>query len=93
MTTSDNGAGIIEAPRSLDALLNSKTYQGMTDAEIQAIIDYWKDYKYTEGYQAARYDNAADEAAAMQSFWQKQASEAEAAFNAAVTSAIRFQEV
>ena len=91
MTTSDSG--IIEAPRSLDALLNSKTYQGMSDAEIQTIIDYWKDYKYNEGYQAARYDNAADEAAAMKSFWQKQASEAEAAFNAAVASTVKFQEV
>ena len=93
MTTSDNGAGIIEAPRNLDVLLNSKTYQGMTDIEIQAIIDYWKNYKYNEGYQAARYDNAADEVTSMQSFWQKQASEAEAAFNAAVASTVKFQEV
>ena len=93
MTTSNSSAGIIEAPRSLDVLLNSTTYQGMTDTEIQTIIDYWKDYKYTEGYQAARYDNAADEVAAMQSFWKKQASEAEAAFNAAVASTVKFQEV
>ena len=65
----------------------------MTDTEIQTIIDYWKDYKYTEGYQAARYDNAADEVTAMQLFWKKQASEAEAAFNTAVASTVKFQEV
>lgn len=33
-------ADIIEAPRELSALLNSNTYQGMTDDEIERVITY-----------------------------------------------------
>lgn len=33
-------ADIIEAPRELSALLNSNTYQGMTDDEIERVIAY-----------------------------------------------------
>lgn len=38
--------------RSIGDLLDCKTYQGMTDTEIQSLIDYWRQYGYSEGYTA-----------------------------------------
>ena len=38
-----------DKPRSLESLLKSTTYQGMTDEEIGRIIDYRCEQSYTEG--------------------------------------------
>ena len=38
-----------QEPRTLDVLLSLDTYQGMTDEEIQTIIDYEKEMAYGRG--------------------------------------------
>ena len=97
MTTSDmtetREPGIIETERSLDTLLKSTTYQGMTDSEIERIIAYREEMARQE--ESTRQARAAVEAQtdAMQEHWRKQADEAEAAFNQAVFSTVRFQTV
>lgn len=99
MTTSDNG--IVQEmseissdePRSLETLLKSTTYQGMTDEEIGRIIEYRCEQSYLDGYNAAREEYNDAQSKAMREHWQKQAETAEAAFNAAVMSTIHFQEV
>ena len=99
MTTSD-GSIVQEMPeissdepRSLESLLKSTTYQGMTDEEIGRIIDYRCEQSYTEGYNAARAEYNEARAQEMREHWQQQAEAAEAAFNAAVMSTVHFQEV
>lgn len=99
MTTSD-GSVVQEMPeisndepRSLETLLKSTTYQGMTDEEIGRIIEYRCEQSYMEGYNAAREEYNEEQSKAMREHWQKQAETAEAAFNAAVMSAVKFQEV
>lgn len=82
-----------DEPRSLESLLKSQTYQGMTDEEIGRIIEYRCELAYRDGYNAAREEYNEEQAHAMREHWQKQAETAEAAFNAAVMSAIKFQEV
>lgn len=99
MTTSDGG--IVQEmpeissdePRSLETLLKSTTYQGMTDEEIGRIIDYRCEQSYMDGYNAAREEYNEEQSQAMREHWQKQAETAEAAFNAAVMSTVKFQEV
>lgn len=92
MTTSD-GTGIIEEPRSLDVLLKSTTYQGMTDEEIQRIIDYRVQVAQTSAEVAAQREAIDAQTEAMREHWQEQAATAEAAFNNAVMSTVRFQGV
>lgn len=82
-----------DEPRSLESLLKSKTYQGMTDEEIGRIIEYRCEQSYTEGYNAARAEYNEARAQEMREHWQQQAEMTEAAFNAAVMSTVRFQEV
>lgn len=97
MTTSDmtetREAGIIETERSLDVLLKSTTYQGMTDSEIARIIAYREEMARQE--ESTRQARAAVEAQteAMRDHWQKLADEAETAFNQAVFSTVKFQTV
>lgn len=99
MTTSD--AGIVQEmpeitsdePRSLETLLKSTTYQGMTDEEIGRIIEYRCEQSYLDGYNAAREEYNEEQSKAMREHWQMQAETAEAAFNAAIMSAVKFQEV
>lgn len=82
-----------DEPRSLETLLKSTTYQGMTDIEIQAIIDYRCSVSYERGYSDARSEYNDEQTRAMIDHWNAQAETAEAAFNAAVMSAVKFQEV
>lgn len=99
MTTYDSG--IVQEmpeissdePRSLETLLKSTTYQGMTDEDIGRIIEYRCEQSYLDGYNAAREEYNEEQSKAMREHWQKQAETAEAAFNAAVMSAVHFQEV
>lgn len=44
--------------RKIDDLLKADTYQGMTDEEIQSIVDYYKADYYQKGYNAAMSDEA-----------------------------------
>lgn len=82
-----------DKPRSLESLLKSTTYQDMTDEEIGRIIGYRCEQSYTEGYNAARSEYNEARAREMREHWRQQAEVAEAAFNAAVMSTVRFQEV
>lgn len=86
-------SGIIETERSLDVLLKSTTYQGMTDSEIARIIAYREEMARQE--ESTRQARAAveEQTEAMREHWAKQADEAEAAFNQAVFSTVRFQTV
>lgn len=91
--TETREAGIIETERSLDVLLKSTTYQGMTDSEIARIIAYREEMARQE--ESTRQARAAVEAQteAMRDHWQKLADEAETAFNQAVFSTVKFQTV
>lgn len=82
-----------DEPRSLESLLKSQTYQGMTDEEIGRIIEYRCEQSYLDGYNAAREEYNEARAQEMREHWQQQAEIAESAFNAAVMSTVRFQEV
>lgn len=82
-----------DEPRSLESLLKSQTYQGMTDEEIGRIIEYRCEQSYIEGYNDARAEYNEEQAQAMRQHWHQQAEIAESAFNAAVMSAIKFQGV
>lgn len=93
MTTTDEPTGIIEQPRDIDTLLKSTTYQGMTDDEIQMIVDFTADTNYKRGYADARVDNESDRLKIMQAHFEEQAAKAEAAFNAAILSTVKFEEV
>lgn len=48
--------GLIELQRDVNVLLEMDSYQGMTDAEIQSVIDYWKDVAASEARDAMRHD-------------------------------------
>lgn len=56
MTTDD---GIIEYVRDINVLLELDTYQGMSDAEIQSIIDYRVSVAVEEATNNAHIDEAA----------------------------------
>lgn len=81
MTTSD---GIIEQPRSLDVLLKSTTYQGMTDEEITRIIAYREEQARQSEATAQQAEAVREQTEAMRAHWEAQAVQAEAAFNNAV---------
>lgn len=79
--------------RTVSELLKLYTYQGMTDAEIQSLIDYYKQSSYNQGVSesnAAALDRRTEEML-------KQASDASAtaaaAFDAAIKSTVAFTEV
>ena len=48
---------IIELQRDLNVLLEMESYQDMTDAEIQSIIDYKVGIARRDGYQDAVHDS------------------------------------
>ena len=85
MTTSE---GIIEQPRSLDVLLKSTTYQGMTDDEIARIIAYREERARTSEATAQQAEAVREQTEAMKQHWEEEAAKAEAAFNTAVFGVI-----
>lgn len=90
MITSDD-AGIIEQPRPLETLLKSTTYQGMTDDEIQRVIDWYAGDAYTRGKNDASIAAINDRYREMMERVDEIADRSEAAFNAAIASTVRFQ--
>lgn len=97
MTTSDGTdirePGIIETERSLDTLLKSTTYQGMTDSEIERIIAYREQMARQEESTRQAREAVEAQTEAMREHWSRLAEEAEAAFNRAVLSTVLFQTV
>lgn len=79
-----------ETQRSVGELLNMSTYQGMSDAEIQSLVDYWRKYGYDEGYAA----HESDAASATQSELLASANSAyeasQKAFDAAIQTQVSF---
>ena len=65
----------------------------MTDEEIKMIVDYTADTNYKRGYADARIDNENDRLKLIQAHFEEQAAKAEAAFNAAILSTVKFEEV
>lgn len=55
----------VAAKRKIDALLDEDSYQGMTDEEIQDLIDYYKNDSYQKGYNAAKAEEAQQVSAAI----------------------------
>ena len=84
---------LIDSPRSIDVLLKSTTYQGMTDEEIGRIIAYKEDLARKEESNKAMADAVSAQTEAMRAHWRELAAQTEAAFNAAVFSAVKFQTV
>lgn len=93
MTTEETTEVEEQKQRSVSELLQLDTYQGMTDAEIQSLIDFYKDESFNKGY-------ASGETAATLSKWdevkaqsQEALDMAEAAFNMAVLSTVPLESV
>lgn len=67
-TESTETTQVVE-PRSISILLHilaqDETYQGMTDAEIQSIVDYEKNLSYLDGKSDQIHDNQTQHNAAM----------------------------
>lgn len=93
MTTTDESTGIIEQPKKLDTLLKSTTYQGMSDEEIKRIIDYWKETCYESGRIDERNSSVTAALNNLLAQNKELAAQAEAAFNNAVMSTVKFEEV
>lgn len=91
MTTSDTG--IIEEPRSIDVLLKCNTYQGMTDEEIQRLIDWYKDTAYKDALNDASLELLKENHEELMQRINDIADKSEAAFNTAVASTVKFQTV
>ena len=89
--TEETSEETTETQRSVQELLKLDTYQGMTNAEIQSLIDYTAKMSYTEGANSvatdaisAGYQALADEATAAHDAL---AASVSAAINAAATFA------
>lgn len=79
--------------RSVSELLQLDTYQGMTDAEIQSIIDYYKEDSYNQGWQAGNTSAVLTELESAKEQSAKAYETAEAAFNMAINSVVKLESV
>lgn len=79
--------------RSISELLQLDTYQGMTDAEIQSLIDFYKEDSYNQGYHAGEIAALAQEWDKVVANSEAAAARAEAAFNMAVNSVVKLESV
>lgn len=79
--------------RSVSELLQLDTYQGMTDEEIQSLIDFYKHDSYTQGWQKGNTEAVLDKVEAAQEASAAAYEKAEAAFNAAVYSVLNLESV
>lgn len=89
----DETVGIIETPRTVDVLLNCSTYQGMTDVEIQSLIDYWQSLGYEKGYKVAREEGISEAFKNAQAVLEDAAAKSTAAFEAACKISTTFEAV
>lgn len=76
--------------RSLSELLDASTYQGMTDTEIQTIVDYWRQYAYNEGYTACQVDTSIATQNALVDAANTAYASSQAAFDAAIQTQVSF---
>lgn len=76
--------------RSLSELLDASTYQGMTDTEIQTIVDYWRQHAYNEGYTACQTDTSIATQNALVDAANTAYASSQAAFDAAIQTQVSF---
>lgn len=76
--------------RSLSELLDASTYQGMTDTEIQTIVDYWRQHAYNEGYTACQTDTSIATQNALVDAANTAYAASQAAFDAAIQTQVSF---
>lgn len=76
--------------RSLSELLDASTYQGMTDTEIQTIVDYWRQHAYNEGYTACQTDTSVATQNALVDAANTAYATSQAAFDAAIQTQVSF---
>ena len=80
-------------PRSIDELSKLETYQGMTDAEIQLIVDYNAKIAAERADGEARQREAAEQLQAMQAASAKLHDDAMASFERACAATPAFESV
>lgn len=88
-----NNEVIENKKRSVSELLQLNTFQGMSDEEIQSLIDFYKEQSFnvgkTEGFNEGMGAKMDEIITASQAARDK----AEAAFNAAVNSVVKMESV
>ena len=82
-----------DEPRDLDTLMHLGTYQGMSDAEIQLCIEEYKARAYREGARSQSEDMFAASEARIMAELTSARENAEAAFNNAILSTVKFETV
>lgn len=92
MTTDDTTTDdtTTETQRSVGDLLELDTYQGMTDAEIQSLIDYWRQYGYNEGYVAKEIETTTATQDTLVTAAQDAYESSQKAFDAAIQTQVTF---
>lgn len=75
----------------LDDLLMAETYQGMSDRDINRIIEYKSRLAYEQGRVSETITALREYQAEQRERYAQAAQVAEAAFNAAIESSVRFQ--
>lgn len=78
-TETGGGTGTTTEQRSVEELRKLTTYQGMTDAEVQSLVDYYRQQSYQQGYSAC-------ETSAQQTQQAQLTSDSQAAWEAAQKS-------
>lgn len=73
-----------QRPRSLDRLLKKESYQGMTDEEIQMVMDYREQQAALQAQQSAELAAIQEQTAAMQAAWNERAQQARSTFEQAM---------
>lgn len=76
--------------RGVGELLDMSTYQGMTDSEIQSLIDYWRKYGYDEGYAAHEIDAASATQSELLASANAAYEASQKAFDAAIQTQVNF---
>ena len=91
--TESEPSGIISEPKSIDTLLKSTTYQGMTDEEIQRIVDWHIERARKEALNEQILKDLQAQHEERMQVLRDGLDRAEAAFDTAVLSTVRFQTV
>lgn len=90
MTTDEQTATSDETQRSVGELLQCDTYQDMTDAEIQSLVNYWRAYGYSEGHVACESEHTTATQAELASAASAAYEASQKAFDAAIQTQVNF---
>lgn len=92
-TDNDITTEVIEYVRDLDVLLGLDTYQGMTDAEIDKVIDYRCSVAYNEGANKAVDDARLRHMSDMKELYSETAKRSDALMRNVMSTLIPFASV